>query len=188
MKFQNIYESDLDYDNTKEKLEKSSLIKVTMCEGSEKNRSGYGAGRGYGVLDVRIEGFSQNKIRIGQRGSIEIPFSDAKEKKSMFDILAPLLVKRDGSVATLTPEKTIVTVEWKNGIPPKNFQFPACARSFSYEMCDVRNDDELALLEDIIKLSGLPENKPMATLQPTLEVPMHLKKLLEHVRAKTDAI
>jgi hypothetical protein len=182
MKFQNLYESNLDIDSTYERLKKSPLIKkANISEGGTHHQ-------GCGLLEVEIKGFS-NKIIISRKGKIGIPFSDAKEKKLMMDTLAPLLITKDGSVATLTPTKTIVTVEWKNGIPPKNFQFPACARSFVYEISDVRNDDELALLEDIIKLSGLPENKSMATLQPKLELPMHLKKLLEQSRArKTGAL
>jgi hypothetical protein len=177
MKFQNLYESNLDFDNTHERLARSSLIKrASISEGGREHQ-------GCGLLEVEIKGFS-NRIIISRKGKIEIPFSDAKEKKLMMDILAPLLITRDGSVATLTPTKTIVAVEWKNGIPPKNFQFPACARSFIYEVCDVHNDDEFALLEDIIRLSGLPENRPMATLQPVLKVPIHVKKLLEHVKAQ----
>lgn len=184
MRMQNLYESDLDFDKTHEELEKSPLIIRThgwglISEGGAHHQ-------GCGGLEFKIKGFENYVIQISRKGKILFPLSDddEKEKKLMMDILVPLLVKKDGSTATLVPKKTIgFAVDWKNGVPPKNIRLRACARGFGYELRDVYNDDddEVALLKDVIALSGLPENKPMLPLKPTLEVPMHLKKL-EHVR------
>lgn len=127
---------------------------------------------------------SQKKIAvlISPKGNVQVAWESVEEKENFLPIIEKCLVGDGGQKVVLSPLKSNV-----NNIPyppPENFSIAWCAQSFIYGVDAVRDDDELAALQAAIKLSSLPENKPMARLQPTLKVPMYVEKLLEHVRGK----
>lgn len=178
MKFQLFYKSDLDPDNTLQKLNDSPLTHGSVSEGDWEGRE-----RGYGVIDASVKEFKA-KFRISRYGKVETSsFSDPKDKERIMQILKPHLIKKDWSPATLTLDKISVTVECADGLPPKNFKFPACSESFLYELVAISDTDELALVEKALRLSGLPENKGLLNFpSPLLDVPNHIKQLLEQAR------